>query len=282
MKNTCSEAKTMDYTSVMELAGKAGRFQILIFVLLGLSNMYPNITNMSTNFLNPVHPHWCAVPSISGTEARDEYVPRSPNPHLDFETCEMYGVTWNDTSDPKYPSVNTSYTTGCQNGHYYEQGEFQETVTSEFNLVCDRSNLRDLITPIYTAGVVFGAFGGGMVSDRFGRLTALVFFNLLHLLAGVATSLSVNEWMYMIGRMIMALCFRACNNTGAVFMLETLSSKHRIPGIIGYQLIYGFGGLVCVTLAYFIRNWRWLQIALVAPLVPMVAYKWLIPESPKW
>merc|ERR1719232_1432209 len=121
-----------------------------------------------------------------------------------------------------------------------------------------------------------------MVSDRFGRLTALVFFNLLHLLAGVATSLAVNEWMYIIGRMFLALCFRACNNTGAVVLLEMLSTKHRIRGVIGYQLFYGLGGLFCVGLAFFIRNWRFLQMALVAPLLPMIAYKWTVPESSKW
>lgn len=270
----------MDYAEIMNIAGKAGKFQIILFVLLGLSNMYPNIENMAANFLNPAHSNWCAVSNISGEEANKYFSPLHPDAHKDAEICVMYGVGWNESTGLPFP--NTSYQTPCTDGHYFEQNEFEVTATSQFDLVCDRKNLRSLISPIYTSGVVLGAFGGGMVSDRFGRLTALVVFNVIHLFAGIATALSMNEWMYMVGRMILALCFRASNNTGAVFMLEALSPEHRIRGIIGYQLFYGLGGLFCVGLAYYIRHWRWLQMALVAPLLPMIAYKWVIPESAKW
>ena len=41
----------------------------------------------------------------------------------------MYGVNWNETTGMPYP--NTTYTTSCIYGHYYEQGEFQVTATSQ-------------------------------------------------------------------------------------------------------------------------------------------------------
>jgi len=268
----------MDYSQILELAGNSGKFQIILFVLLGLSNMYPNIENMASNFLNPAHTNWCAVPNITGDDAKENFSPlRLRN---DTEICYMYGVNRDEITGEPLP--NSSVTTKCTDGHYFEQGEYEITATSEFNLVCDKASIRSLISPIYTSGVVIGAFGGGMISDRFGRLAALVFFNFVHLVAGIATALSVNEWMFMFGRMILALCYRASNNTGAVFMLEALSPEHRIRGVIGYQLFYGLGGLFCVGLAFFIRNWRFLQMALVAPLLPMIAYKWTVPESSKW
>lgn len=268
----------MDYSQMADLAGNAGKFQIILFVLLGLSNMYPNIENMASNFLNPAQSNWCAVQNMTGEGAKDHFSPI----HLqnDTEICSRYGVSWNEETGVPFP--NTSYTTTCTDGHYFEQGEFEITATSQFNLVCEKSNVRSLISPIYTSGVVLGAFGGGMVSDRFGRLAALVFFNFIHLLAGVVTALSVNEWMFMFGRMILALCFRASNNTGAVFMLEALTPEYRIRGIVGYQLFYVLGGFFCVGLAFYIRHWRLLQMALVAPLLPMIAYKWVLPESSKW
>ena len=58
--------------------------------------------------------------------------------------------------------------------------------------------------------------------------------------------------------------------------MESISSKSRIRGIIGYQTMYGLGGLVLVLAAYFIRDYRYLQLALVAPLVPMIAYRWYV------
>lgn len=271
---------------MMDLAGNAGKYQLFLFILLGINNMYTNIESMATNFLSPVHEHWCTVPGLQPDEAlRAAVPPTGPGSHIDYESCLMYNVTWvvrpGATESPAY-EVDNSTRTECIYGNYFKQGEFITTATSQFNLVCDRVHLLDMISPLYTSGFVIGAFGAGLVSDRFGRRAALVFFNILHLLAGVMVAFSLNEWMYMAARALIGIAVRATNNTGAILLMESISSKSRIRGIIGYQAFYGLGGLALVLFAFFIRDFRYLQLALVTPLVPMIAYRWLFPESPRW
>lgn len=248
--------------------------------------MYTNIESMAVNFLSPVHEHWCNVPNLHPEKALEVAVPPSgPGSYIDYESCSVYDVAWNSTdgvTDFTTPMINTSSTTECLHGHYFKQGEFEITATSAFNLVCHRAYYLELISPLYTGGFVIGALGAGMVSDRFGRRAALVFFNLLHLVAGLLVAFSVNEWMYMAARALIGIAVRATNNTGAILLMESISSKSRIRGIIGYQTFAGLGGLALVVSAYFIRNFRYLQLAIVMPLVPMITYRWLFPESPRW
>nr|XP_053644875.1 organic cation transporter protein-like [Cherax quadricarinatus] len=36
------------------------------------------------------------------------------------------------------------------------------------------------------------------------------------------------------------------------------------------------------VLAIFIRDWRWLQVAITAPAFLLLSYTWFLPESVRW
>nr|KAG5691467.1 hypothetical protein BaRGS_017310 [Batillaria attramentaria] len=50
----------------------------------------------------------------------------------------------------------------------------------------------------------------------------------------------------------------------------------------GYRDRVVWRGTAALLFAYFIRNWRWLEIALSIPSIVLLFYWWLIPESPRW
>ena len=58
-----------------------------------------------------------------------------------------------------------------------------------------------------------------------------------------------------------------------VLVMESIASRHRIKYVIAYQMFYGLGGLVLVGMAYSIRHFRTLQLAITLPLIPMLAYR---------
>lgn len=35
-------------------------------------------------------------------------------------------------------------------------------------------------------------------------------------------------------------------------------------------------------ISYFLREWRWFQVAISAPSLALIMYYWLLPESPRW
>ena len=52
--------------------------------------------------------------------------------------------------------------------------------------------------------------------SRLGRLTAMLVFTAVHLVAGVVTALSVNVWMFMAFRFLVAASIRGAGISGAV------------------------------------------------------------------
>lgn len=47
----------------------------------------------------------------------------------------------------------------------------------------------------------------------------------------------------------------------------------RMVGIV-YQMFFSCGLLILPLLAYFITDWRWLQVAITAPQILFLSYFW--------
>lgn len=58
-------------------------------------------------------------------------------------------------------------------------------------------------------------------------------------------------------------------------------TKRTLAGLL-IEMVWSLGMMVLCTVAYFIRNWRYLQIAVSAPSFVLLFYWLLIPESPRW
>lgn len=55
---------------------------------------------------------------------------------------------------------------------------------------------------------------------------------------------------------------------------EIVGVKHRKTVGILFQMFFSVGLLILPLIAYFITDWRWLQVALSAPYVLFLAYYW--------
>ena len=56
----------------------------------------------------------------------------------------------------------------------YDTSVVESSVVSEYGLTCDDHYLRSLVGSTYMLGMLFGSIIFGIVSDRFGRITALI------------------------------------------------------------------------------------------------------------
>ena len=73
---------------------------------------------------------------------------------------------------------------------------FDETIVTEFNLVCGNEWKTDLSTSLYYLGFGVGGIVGGIVSDRFGRKPIMILGSGLLLVFGVANTWSNSIWMF--------------------------------------------------------------------------------------
>lgn len=67
-----------------------------------------------------------------------------------------------------------------------------------------------------------------------------------------------------------------------VLLTEIVGVEYRRMVGIVYQMFFSCGLLILPLLAYFITDWRWLQVAITAPQILFLSYFWFVPESPRW
>lgn len=61
-----------------------------------------------------------------------------------------------------------------------------------------------------------------------------------------------------------------------------LGTKWRTTLGVLYQIPFNMGHLSLAGLSYLLRDWRYLQLSISLPSVILIAYYWILPESPRW
>lgn len=64
--------------------------------------------------------------------------------------------------------------------------------------------------------------------------------------------------------------------------LELVGKSKRVIAAMGLQYFFTFGWVLTGVLAYYIREWRYLQLALSLPGIVFLSYYWFLPESVRW
>lgn len=67
-----------------------------------------------------------------------------------------------------------------------------------------------------------------------------------------------------------------------VLLIELCGKSFR-PYLVGlFEISFITGYMALPIIAYFVREWRYLQLVTSLPWVFVISYYWLLPESPRW
>nr|KAG5705621.1 hypothetical protein BaRGS_034819 [Batillaria attramentaria] len=202
-----------------------------------------------------------------------------PNATLSSVSQITSNVNYNDR-DSSNGSVFP--TESCPAGYTYSKEQYESTITSQFDLVCSRKFWRSTSKSVFFGGRLAGAVVFGQLSDRFGRRPMFfVGVALLAVAGGVAAaapSMMVFLPMYFL---------QGAAHTGAFLVSFTLSTelvgpRYRVEAGFVIQCFYSVGYMSLAGIAYFVRNWRYLEVAITAPALLFVIYWWFLPESVRW
>lgn len=121
--------------------------------------------------------------------------------------AKSFGYKFNSSASSIRECTDFTYDTAPDQGR---------TMTSEFDLVCDRDWLRSLFQCLLSAAIVVAHVFWGTFSDKYGRFKAQKLCMVVSLIAGTASAFAVDFWTFAITR---SLC--SFGDLGLVVSLTT-------------------------------------------------------------
>uniref|UniRef100_A0A8C5R847 Major facilitator superfamily (MFS) profile domain-containing protein n=1 Tax=Leptobrachium leishanense TaxID=445787 RepID=A0A8C5R847_9ANUR len=280
----------MGFAELLDRVGGLGRFQIIQLIMLCIPIFLMAGHNLLQNFSAAIPDHKCKVNESAtlNTSLKDGdgwqtlFSLTDGNGKLDgcFERIQIQQKLV--TSNTSWQNATYIDTIPCRNGWEYDRKEFSSTIITEWDLVCSNKHKRQLAQSIYMAGVLAGAIILGGLSDKYGRRAMLIWSYLQMAISGTCTAFSPNYLSYCVFRFLVGMSLSGISLNTTALIVEWVPTKVRtiVGTIAGY--CYTAGQLLLAGLAYGIRDWRWLQLAISIPFIIFFFYSWWFPESARW
>ncbi|XP_009671434.2 solute carrier family 22 member 7 [Struthio camelus] len=278
----------MKFEDLLLETGGFGRFQILILFLLCFPRINLPMHFLLHNFLAATPSHHCAIPhqeafvNLTTEELLLISIPREPDGT--FRSCEMFSqpqfylLLLNSSLQPE----NDSLIEDCKHGWVYDHSQFTSTTATQWDLVCEQRGLNQATATFFFIGVTVGAVIFGYLSDRYGRkamlLVSLVCSGMFGMLSAASTSYS----MLAITRTLTGVALSGISLIILPLGMEWVDVQHRTLSGILTSIFWSIGNMLLAMLAYLVRDWRWLLVAVTGPCFPSIICLWWVPESARW
>ncbi|XP_078605268.1 organic cation transporter protein-like [Branchiostoma floridae x Branchiostoma japonicum] len=274
----------MEYEDVLrQYLGEFGRYQKLAALLIVLVGPSVGATMFAQAFLAATPAHHCRLYQNDSSAMYGH-----PSERLNLSVpMENVDGTWRYSSCLMYngtggTSAGSNQTVRCHDGWEYDQSVYRSTVVTDYDLVCERHWFKELGQSIFMVGVSAGGLISGMTSDRFGRRPTVVACIVLQMGSGLAAAFTTDYVIFLVLRLLAGGAANGLFYVGLTLAIEVIgSSKRNVVGMT-ISLSWAVGGVFLGGLAYFLRDWWSLQLALAVMSAPLLSYWWLLPESPRW
>ncbi|KAG5315108.1 OCT1 protein, partial [Acromyrmex insinuator] len=273
-------------------------------------------------FVSASPEHWCRIPELENMtnlmslEERKAlslpYTVKSDGRRV-YSKCHMYDVNYTEIIDLWLEGANLSNTTDnpslitspsfdlpstrlpsppisnsdwpvvkCRYGWNYDTRDYDSTLVTELDLVCDNSWWPSTSTTFFYVGSLFGNVVFGWIADKWGRRTAFFAILFLEVIFSIATSFSPNYVIYTALRTVNGLFFPAIYQIPFILALELMGPRYRTFAGMVICMFFATAMSLLALLGYLLRHWYTLSLATSVPFILLFSYYWIIPESPRW
>ncbi|XP_074052200.1 solute carrier family 22 member 14-like isoform X2 [Macrotis lagotis] len=272
------------YTNILQAAGEFGTFQRRLVALTFIPNILSAFFLSSRVILFKKLPHYCDTswllairPNLTRQELFSLTLPKKADGH--FESCRMYSpVQWDFDSIVKYGLNDTQE---CQYGWIYIKLT-KISLVSEFDLVCNRASEPSKAGDIFKAGLLLGSFIIGIMCDRIGRYKTILIMLLFYGVFGFGTTFVPSFIIYKTFQFGIGIAITGYVISSVTLVSEWLLISQRTHAIALAHCFFALGLLLLSALDYSIPHWRLLYLTGSAPVIFLVSYIWILPESPLW
>ncbi|KAG4079938.1 hypothetical protein HA402_006250 [Bradysia odoriphaga] len=276
--------KELNVDNVLSELGNVGKFQLINFVLIGIAILLSSIVSLTFVFAAGEVNYRCRIPGCDDnqTEYKPDWLSHAV-PHINGvpSRCTRYNSSITDSSQCWDENAFEAYELVVCNDWVFETEE--RTILNEFGLTCPENDWKlAFVGTINNAALfVFIAVMGGL-SDRFGRRTMVIYGLFFTGVFGLIKSFSVNYVMYVIFEFLEAGASSGVYATAFILAVELMQPSQRVLGGTIIACNYTLGEIVLGIIAMLVPNYRTLLHITYAPLLLIISYFWLIPESVRW
>ncbi|XP_046415882.1 organic cation transporter 1-like [Neodiprion fabricii] len=302
---------TIDFDDVLVHVGEKGRYQNIMYYLLCIPATLPAaFLAFSQVFVSASPEHWCRIPELENSNLTLDqrkalslpYTPKSDG-RRSYSRCYMYDVNYTAIIEAwlhQEAAANSSRTSSngapglppvgstdwpiskCQHGWIYDRKDYDSTLVTELDLVCDNGWWPSTSTTFFYVGSLFGNVVFGWIADKWGRRTAFFAILFLEVIISIATSFSPNYVIYTALRTVNGLFFPAIYQIPFILALELMGPRYRTFAGMVICMFFATAMSLLALLGYLLRHWYALSLATSVPFVLLFSYYWIIPESPRW
>uniref|UniRef100_G3TUS7 Solute carrier family 22 member 11 n=1 Tax=Loxodonta africana TaxID=9785 RepID=G3TUS7_LOXAF len=186
--------------------------------------------------------------------------------------------------DPNVTATNWSKeaTEPCVDGWVYDSSTFTSTVVTQWDLVCHSQHLKPMGQSIYMVGILLGSTVWGLLSDRFGRKPTLIWCCLHVAVTSTLTIFAPNFLIYCGLRFVSAFAVAGIVMTSTMLLVEWTPTPKRAVSMTILGCFLSLGQMGLGGLAFALRDWRTLQLAVSVPFFATFLANWWLPESARW
>lgn len=248
-----------------DLIGGWGKFQWNVFLFDILVQLTTMAHVMTIAFMAPKVDFTC----------QDHEHEASDGPFIEpgagFQSCSFNGIHGNESSRP------------CS-GYNFDTSSspFGVTLSAEYSLVCERTFLASLSQALYVLGYFIASLAAGYASDRFGRKPVLWIAVVGELITGASCTLTFAMWHFMLSRFFLGIFVYAKFLTAYTMVMEVAGTEERTVYGPMTRIGRSFGIIIITIVAYYTRNFRYLQLVVTLPGIVKIFWLLTIPESPRW
>ncbi|KAI9999799.1 hypothetical protein NQD34_011642, partial [Periophthalmus magnuspinnatus] len=266
--------------------GSFGRYQWIHMTLFSLSGLIIPWHILLNNFVSGIPEHYCSLSTNFSLQNDSEVGLHLTGRNTEWPQVELengYVVPqWHLLTTNTSLNSSEAETERCVEGWTFQRSEFIATTVSEWDLVCSWKTLKPMIQTIYMGGVLTGAIVFGRLADKFGRRSVLIWSYLQLGVLGCSSALSPSYTAYCIFCFLSGMAVSGIILNGVSLMVEWISIKQRtLVGTIS-SFFFSIGQLVLAGLAFWLRDWRKLQVVVCLPAFLFFACSWWYSESAFW
>ncbi|CAB3233014.1 unnamed protein product [Arctia plantaginis] len=229
-----------------KLLGDFGRWQFLVFGTVSLVKLSSGWVQMAILFLIPNLTFWCA--------------------NLPNATEELLN--------------NTCYKECLE--YKYDVSPFDNTIVSEWDLICERRWLASFTQMMLQLGVLVGSVIFGFLSDRYGRKNTFLVAILTVILFGLGIPFSPNYIVFTTLRTFLGMATAGTMVVSFVIVMESVGPRYREVAGCLFQIPFIIGHMTVPLFAYYFRSWDKYTLALGIPPLIYLGYFFTLTESPRW